>query len=245
MQEQLDEPIERYCKYFSKQIDLVNAVSGEASDLFRKILFCSILDALSRSIYPRKRPGDRFRSLVKRFGNWADHDRVSLPHLARLLQLIPDPEFEKLRKFALDKLTKRQASWNNVKLDNDPQKNEVLKYWPKIDEYKKPLENINLESLTHIHLLYSHRNFLVHELRTPGYGVEEMNDDGEPFYHDLSTFSHIDAPPLETIELVYPVKFFEKLCLTVLNRLQVYLKENQLNPYDSSKFGSYWIEGLN
>jgi hypothetical protein len=72
-----------------------------------------------------------------------------------------------------------------------------------------------------------------------------MDGDDEPFYHDMSTIADDGEPDLETIGLVYPVKFFEQLCITVLDGLKAYLKENQLNPYDSYRFGSYWIEGLN
>ncbi len=243
MDEQLNEAIDRYCRHFSKQINMVNAVSGESADLFKKILFCSVLDALSRSIYPQKAPRDRFTSLVKRFGRWSHHDRVSLPHLARLLQLIPDPSFEKLRKISLERLASWLPLWNDVKLDQDPKYDEFSKYWPKSDENRMPIQKICLASLTHIQLLYSHRNSLVHELRTPGNGIEMGTD--EPFYHDMSTFSHAGEPPLETIELVYPVKFFEHLCNTVLDELKQYLGENHLNPFNSYRFGSYWIEELN
>ena len=244
MKNQLDEAIDRYCNFFTKQVDRVNAVSGESADLFKKILFCSVLDALSRSIYPRKKPWDRFTSLVKKFSKWSHQDRVSLPHLGRLLELTPDPAFENLRKFTLEKLAQWKAPWNTITLDQDPLFSEIVKHWPKGEEFKAPLGNIRLESLMHLHLLYSHRNSLFHELRTPGYGIE-MDDDNEPFYHDMSTIADNGEPDLETIELVYPVKFFEQLCITVLGGLKVHLKENQLNPYDSYKFGSYWIEGLN
>lgn len=244
MKGQLDEAISRYCTHFSSQIARVNAVSGESGDLFKKILFCSVLDALSRSIYPRKEPRDRFTSLVRRFGRWSHQDRVSLPHLGRLLELTPDPVFEKLRKFTFERLAQWKAPWNAITLDQDPAFTEIAKHWPKGEEYKAPMEKIRLESLTHLQLLYSHRNSLVHELRTPGYGIE-MDGDNEPFYHDMSTFAVDGEPDLETIELVYPVKFFEQLCITVLDGLKIYFMENQLNPYDSYKFGSYWIEGLN
>jgi hypothetical protein len=244
MNDELDDAIGRYCSHFIEQIGRINAVSGESANLFKKILFCSVLDALSRSIYPRKEPRDRFTSIVRRFGKWAHQDRVSLPHLGRLLALTPDPEFENIRKFTFDKLEQWKAPWDKIKLDQDPIYNEVAKHWPKGEEYKKPMEKVRLESLTHLQLLYSHRNFLVHELRIPGYGIELMGDD-EPFYHDLTTIADGGEPDLETIELVYPVNFFEKLCKIVLDELKVYFKENQLNPHDSYRYGSYWIEGLN
>ncbi len=244
MSEQDDQAINRYCEHFLKQIGQIQAFSGESAALFKKTLFCSLLDALSRSVHPRKEPRDRFTSLVRRFGRWSHQDRVSLPHLVRLLQLTPDPAFEKLRKFALQKLAQWRAPWDVISLDQDPLIDEVSKYWPRNEEYKMPIERVRLDSLTHLQLLYSHRNSLFHELRSPGYGMD-FGEKDEPYYHDMSTVSSMNDPPIETSELVYPVKFFEQLCSTVLSEVKAYLTENQLNPYDYYKFGSYWIEGLN
>jgi hypothetical protein len=244
MSERVEEAVHRYCEHISKQIARIQAISGESADLFKKVLFCSVLDVLSRSIYPRKKPRDRFTSLVRRFGRWSHQDRVSLPHLARVLQLCPDPAFEKLRAFSNQKLATWKAPWGSIKLDQDPTEDDVSAHWPRNNEYKVPIEGVRIKSLTHLQLLYSHRNSLVHELRSPGYGMD-LGDETEPFYHDMSTISSSDEPPIETIELVYPVKFFEQLCSSVLTELRKYLLTNELNPYDYYRFGSYWIEGLN
>jgi len=244
MDEQVDEGINRYYEYFTGQITQIQSISGESSGLYKKILFCSFLDALSRSAYPRKRPGDRFTSLIRRFGQWTHQDRVSLPHLVRLLQLAPDPAFENLRKFALERITAWKAPWNGIKLDHDPHRDEIEKLWPSAKEHKIPIGGVSLLLLTHLQLLYSHRNFLVHEYRHPGHDFDMPGED-EPYYHDMETLDSENEPPIETIELVYPVKFFEKLSVTVLSGLKEYFKENHLNPFDYYKFGSYWIEELN
>jgi hypothetical protein len=46
-------------------------------------------------------------------------------------------------------------------------------------------------------------------------------------------------------KLVYPLRFFYKLCETGLTKLKEYLNDNQLNPYEYFVFGKYWIEDLN
>ena len=244
MDEEICDAINRYCEHFSSQVQRIQSISGDSSDLFKRALFCSLLDALSRSVYPRKQPRDRFTSLVRRFGQWAHQDRVSLPHIVRLLQLTPDPVFEDLRKFSLEKIDQWKDSWGEIGLEQDPTCDEVSKYWPRNEEYRTPIKGIRLELLTHLQLLYSHRNFLFHEMRSPGYGIDTKEHD-EPYYHELSAISNRDEPPIETIELVYPVKFFNRLCDNVLNGLKGYFKENQLNPFDYYDFGSYWIEELN
>lgn len=239
----IDEEISRYCCHFTRQIELIKALSGESASLFQKALFCSLLDALSCSAYPNKRPRDRFTSLVRKFGRWSNQDRISLPHLARVLQLTSDPAFSELRKYSIDKLSAWEATWGSIKLDQDPKLDEVLEHCPNIDLSTK-INEVEIKFLTHLHLLYSHRNSLVHELRSPGKGMESGKEH-EPFYHDLSTITSSSEPSIETIELVYPVLFFEQMCTTVLSGLKEYLKANELNPFDCYDFGSYWLGNLN
>lgn len=244
MNEKLNENIDRFIDHFSKQVNRISSISCEDSETFKKSLFCSLIDALSRSIYPKKHPRDRFVSLINRFSMWAHRDYVSLTHLVRLLQLVPDPAFERLRRYATQKIEDWPNSWELIYLDKDPPRCEVDQHWPSIKEYKTPIQNVTIESLTHRELLYTYRNSLVHELRSPGYGME-FGDENEPFYHELSNIDGAGTPQVETIELVYPVAFFEKISSNILQHLSEYLKVNQLNPYDYYNFGTYWIEGLN
>ena len=134
------------------------------------------------------------------------------------------------------------GSWGEIGLSQDLNPQEVNERWPKGRE--QVLGGVPLEHLQHCHLLYAYRNALVHELRPPGYGME-YGDEEEPYYHELSTIESEHEPAVETIELVYPVPFFRKLCLSVLSKLEDYLRRNRLNPYDYYKFGTYWIDALN
>lgn len=242
MSEHIDEEISRYCCHFTKQIKLIKALSGESASLFQKALFCSLLDALSRSAITCKNNKERFTYLVEEFGQWSNQDRVSLPHLARVLQIAPDPAFSELREYSTDKLSAWKATWGSIKLDQDPKLDEVLKHCPNKDPSAE-INGVQIKFLTHLHLLYSHRNSLIHELRSPGKGMES-EEEHEPFYHDLSTITSFSEPSIETIELVYPVLFFEQMCTTVLTGLKEYLKANELNPFDCYDFGSYWLDKL-
>ena len=68
----------------------------------------------------------------------------------------------------------------------------------------------------------------------------------EPFY---ISFSHLsigeDEEAKETWELVYPVLFLKRLVDTCMNKMEKYLIENNINPYMSYTFGTYWIDELN
>jgi len=245
MNKDKNEAIDRYCTYFSTQIERISNLDGDSSRLYKKILYCSVIDALSRSVCPKKKPRERFTTLVRDFGRWSSHDRVSLPHVARLLDIIPpDPTFANLREFTRQRLACWKAPWGTITLEQDPQYVDIATYWPDDVELEVPLKKITLKSLTHLQLLYSHRNSLFHELREPGYGIE-MDDDDEPYYHDLKTVSDPNVPDLESMELVYPVRFFQQLCLTLLKGLRKHFQREGFDPYGSYRFGSYWMEDLN
>jgi hypothetical protein len=133
-----------------------------------------------------------------------------------------------------------------VSINQDPFPNVFDADWPKKNDLRAPLEGVTLERLTHYHLFWAYRNGLVHELRPLGYGVDSGHYDF-PHYHELTTFSYGDRdnPGTLTIELVYPDVFLLNLCRNALNNLQAYLIRNRLNPYDSYRFGTYWISELN
>lgn len=237
--------IKRFISHFTKEIGQIKEISGPSIETFRKTLYVSLIDAVSRSVYVRKKGNrDRFVSLIRNFSNWETKERVSLPHLIRLLELNPDPVFEPVREKAFELFSTWQASWGNIPLTHDPEFKEIDKLWPKDKEYRMPIEGISLESLTHTHLLYAYRNTLVHELRTSGYGME-LEEDKKPFYHDLDSYDSSEGPPSVTIELVYPTQFFHNLSLSIISNLEEYLIRNDINPYDSYKFGTYWIQELN
>jgi hypothetical protein len=73
----------------------------------------------------------------------------------------------------------------------------------------------------------------------------EFGNDTEPFYHHLSTLEDGNIAIESTVELVYPRRFLRRLCDTALVQLKQYFLTNELNPYDSFVFGTYWIRELN
>ncbi len=231
--------IERFVGFFKRQLEVIDSAQfAEKGNLYKKALLVNVIDALSKTVYPRKGNRDRFVSFIRHFGEWRDCERISLPHLVRLLEKVPDTDFSELRKFALS----RFAEWPDgevIYLDKDPDYSEVYKLWPKDKEYTKPLENVQLDSLRHVHLLYSYRNSLIHEMRKPGYGMEFPNDDA-PFYGSM-----LHDENKNTWELAYPLKFFQAVCELTLASLRSYYSENGINPYDYYAFGTYWIEDLN
>ena len=237
---EIQKQIERFILYFQNKYEIVKETKFKENDeLFKKILYIGIIDGLSKTIYPKKGNRERFVSFLENISDWKHCDRISLPHLVRLLDFTPEPEYSKLRKFAFS----AYGQWPPGKvigLDTEPKYGEVKKYWPKGQANNECIKGVKLEALKHVHLFYTYRNSLIHELRNLGYGIEELSLEKEPSYHSMTMEDGKD-----TWQLVYPLGFFENICETCLQKLKEYLIFNTINPYNSFNFGSYWIEELN
>ena len=233
------EDSEKFIGFFKRQVEVIDSAKfAEKGNLYKKVLLVCVIDALSKTIYPRKGNRERFVSFIRYFAQWENCEKISLPHLVRLLEKNTNTDFSELRKFALTSF----AEWGDgevIYLDKDPDYSKIQILWQREKEYTKPFENVQLDSLRHVHLLYTYRNSLIHEMRKLGYGME-FPDDDEPFYSSM-----LDTENSNKWELVYPFRFFLAVCYLALAGLETYYSENRINPYDYFTFGTYWIEDLN
>lgn len=239
--EALEEGVDRFLGFFRDLLkEIQNLESAKSTALFRKTLYSSLLDALTRTTalaHPKKSNRERIVDFVSIFCGWPEWGKISLPHLIRLLEKVPDPAFSNLREYAFS----IYDQWDEgavIRLDRDPDFQTIKEIWPK--EIPKPLEDIQIEFLQHANLLYRYRNSLVHELREPGYGME-FTTDTEPFYHSMTNSDTKE----KTWELVYPLGFYEKLCENAIDKLKDYYLKDRIDPYSCYVFGTYWIEELN
>lgn len=245
MMQNTEKEVDRFISHFQNQLEQISKLNTSSKELYKKLLYVSAIDAVSRSVYPRRGNRDRFVSFIKRFSNWSNGNRISMTHLFELLQRNPDTAFDKLRTWVFQELKTWSVHASSLsKLEIDPTYEEVKKQWPNTKEHRTPIEGVALESLQHYQLLYSYRNSLVHELRIPGYGME-FDEDLEPFYHKVSDVNENNKIITKSIELVYPSGFFNNLLKESLENYSIYMKANNLNPYDYYSFGTYWINELN
>ncbi len=214
---ELEVSVERFLSFFrNRRQEIRDLNCGESIALFRKVLYSSVLDALSRTTsHPKKGNRERITEFMRIFCNWPNCEKISLPHLMRLLEKVPDPAFSDLRQYAFF-LLDQWGEGEIIFLDRDPDFQDVKKHWPK--DIQKPLEDIQIEFLQHVNLFYRYRNSLVHELREPGYGME-FKGDPEPFYHSMTE----TESKSETWELVYPLQFYDRLCEAAINNLTITL----------------------
>jgi len=229
---EINDTIATFCGWFKQNLDKIGDVDER---LFKKILYVSWLDALAKSVYPKKGNPKRFTGFVQKFCDWPERDKVSLLHLHQYLHLNPDPEFETLRI----KINQQYNGWrasDKISISNDPDFATIAAKWP------KGADQALIHNMKHLKLFYRYRNALVHELKPPGYALqspEEYND--KPFYYPLPSESSEEI----IWNLAYPVKFFHRLCDTSLFKLKEYLVDNQIDPNNSYTFGPFWLDYLN
>lgn len=236
---ELEQDIERFLQFFRNRLNEIRAIDcGQSTGLFRKILYSGLLDALSKTTaHPKKGNRERIVAFVRNFCDWPTCEKITLPHLVRLLEKVPDPEFSDIRQYAFS-LLDQWGEGEVIYINKDPDLQDIKKYWPK--DIPKPLEDIQIDFLQHVNLFYRYRNSLVHELRKPGYGME-FTGDIDPFYHSMTD----SDTKQKSWELAYPMKFYDNLCESAINNLKEYYLKDRIDPYSCYTFGTYWIEELN
>jgi hypothetical protein len=242
----LTERVEQFVAHIRSHLTEVESLKCKHEKLYRGLVYVALLDSLGRAVMPhRSSQHERFVAFVQRFCRWGDGDRVSVPHLLQLLRRNPDPAFESLRTWTSTKFKgMKLLSGQITPISDDPTFDDVKRVWPISKEHRTPIEGVSLESLQHYELLYAYRNSLVHELRELGYGMDFIGDDDTtPYYHSMHTDE--GGALVETAELVYPAGFLRNLCVTGIDELRDYFLRNELDPYASFAFGSYWLRQLN
>jgi len=235
--EDIEISIHNFVDYFSCEIEKINdlfvTIKGQIDHsgshiLYQKILYCIILDALSRAAYPEiSGTRERFIKLIEEFSEWKYFNRVSW------FQLMLDLEARKIFNGKLYAECKRHVnSWaagRIIRPDCDDLHDDVLNLATK--EQREIVCNN-----TYSALLWKYRNTLVHEFREPGYGIETGDDGPEPYYHSMTTAGATKT----SWELVFPVALFRNLCEQGLGNLAERLRETKRSPHASFDYGSYW-----
>ena len=240
----MQDDITQYANYFERQIEDVKRLKlrGPASPeqcwelpLYRKILYVSMIDTLSKAAFPAMKTGHhkrvthrkRVTQFIDELSGWQDKDRVSVPQLLLRLNKAGQTSGSLYRKMqsCLD-------SWvdGDIKrLSDDPLLQNVLAL-AHTEEEKTAVRAARCAGL-----FYTYRNALVHEFRKPGYGMDGLSDnETTPYYVSMSSGGQTSW------DLVFPNPFLEDLCRKCLSGLVNKLKAEQRNPYESYEFGSLW-----
>ena len=194
----------------------------QAHPIYRKILYLVQIDTLSRAAFSTriKRNKARVIKFLDECSNWSERDRVSTIQLKLSLE-----EKGKSSGPLFDLINNRIDSWSYGSLIK-PSKDLTL------DEVQSLACSDDLEIVDEVRyakLFYKYRNTLIHEFREPGKGMDLGTDSASPYYLGMDHQSTGES----SCELVFPVKFLERLCEGCINGLEKYLIENNQNPFDS------------
>lgn len=220
----LKEEIEDFISYFNQELQRIESLE---STLFSKILLFSVLDTISRPVYPNvESPKQKFQKFIGEFVKWDDSERVSIQQLYWKLienpKLITNPLCKELRQRLCELRRSRFGSFNYPIDEIDLPKSELLILAKVQDEEKL------ISKSTHLYLIYLYRNYLVHEYRKPGHGFE--TNSSKPYY---STFS-------SNLELIYPKEFLLNMAKDSIIKLHDHLKREDINPWNCYNFTSLW-----
>lgn len=246
MNKKTERNIQDYIRYFRDQVILIDdhCPKTVAGELHCRILYMALLDAISRTVFSQEPNRDRFVNFVSEFCGWVECNRVSLSHLYKLVGKKLEPQIAPLRDFAIRCITQWIPA-EKVTLSRDPDFAEVENLWPRDEVKLLSIDGVWPNWLTHVHLLYTYRNNLIHEFKIPGRHVELWSDD-EPYYAYLIEYQDESSSELKrTWELQYTAIFFRRLCETGLTSLEKYLIANEIDPFKSIDWGNYWIRELN
>jgi hypothetical protein len=221
----MSDEIKKFIERIGQQI---SEIEGLKNSLYRRIVYVSLYDALSKAGYPQVR-GNRQRVIqfIDTCSGWQDRDRVSSQQLLLELQ---DKGRERGRLYEF--VQNRVIQWvptTVITSKDDPWFHEVVLV---ADQAEAAL----VKRMRYKDLFYTYRNKLVHEFSQPGIGTDLFDEFSEPYYHSIKNQNWRRLP----WQLVFPVAFFHRLCQDSLAGLEVHLSKNNINPFQSFELGSKW-----
>ena len=235
----IEERINQLTEFFHDQfkeirrLNLPEPNNGQI-DIYQKTLLIAVIDCLAsirfdKSNYPYlfNQNRIRFTRFVKEYGNWPCGNRVSTPFLVSRLEGkgLNGPLHDKVRAH-LDKFDPTAGfSVSIEKMDFLP---EELRPLSTLESEEKIIEDVQ-----HLSLLYRYRNHLVHEYRTPGYGMEV-------FAKGLNTACYHGYLNDKHFYLVYPTVLFENIVMAAIDGIEKYLIDNRVDPYNRVGDTSRW-----
>lgn len=236
--------IERFYNYFKGAIESVAKIGTKEqpySRHWKEIAYVVLLDSFSKFAYPQENGNRiRFTQFIKEFTNWEHQNRVSLPHVVRLLDQSNDSQFNEVKSWSIAQLGKWTKGWT-IYLDSDPCIEDLLARWPKAADHKEKGQ-ISPEWLTHSALLYRRRNALVHEFTILGHAINFLTVH-MPYYVSETVFPDNDRI-WERWSLGYPSTFLENLCVEGLDNLVAYFQSSNIDPQEMFSMDTYWIDTL-
>lgn len=218
-------------KFLYRVLENSKENNGEYKFLSDNAISFLVIDTLSKAVGGTGSNSDRVQNFVKKYGNWSDCERVSLPHISRLIELIPNAFTSALKSIVDEKM--RSWSINAVwTIEKDPMISEFQNFWPA--NLPKEYKYFKIERFQHISLLYRFRNDLIHELKDHGQGHIDLK---KPYYHKVGFNGYF--------RLYYSPVFIRNLALNCLNSSKKYFDEKRSDQHEFFSYGDFMYPELN
>lgn len=226
----LKDDVDLIFNYFEKvRSSIVNAQFSECDEISKSILLCSLMDTLSRCVYPKLPNRERYVCFVDDFSGWDNKNKISLVQLHYFLKNEEDKIYEPIKSYVAGKVSRMRRG---------------TIYKTSFDEYLHDLKYLKviesqIQKFNYANLFYKFRNYLVHEFRTPGFG-SNFSKSRDIHYYSLTQIS--DKPVTTTWELVFPAIYLSNIVKNSIDNLRNYCMEVKYNPYDSFEFKTQWLD---
>lgn len=225
----MEDSLNTFFSHFEELHETVKNIFCKDNREIKSILLCSIIDAISKCVYPKLPNHDKFVFFIEDFSGWEHRDRISLIQLLYYLEDKNDIKYEPLKSFVMDQI-------------GNLSKGTIIQ--PTFDKclhelnYLKVIED-EIRKFSYAELLYKYRNAVVHEFKIPGHGMELFSDE-DIFYHSMTHFDEAKEIEEETWELVFPTKYISQLVEHSIEHLKKYCQENEIDPFQYYYFGKLW-----
>lgn len=237
--------MEYFINYFEVQFNEADSLKADLKD-FKKILYFTIIDALSKSIFPSEGNRERIIKFLENIVSWEEGQLFSLPHLYEYFKYLLEPQFSEIKDFINKKYNHMKHGWVYTVPEIDISISELKKFdRPPIVVLFDKKYNGSLFQFQHLNLFYKYRNSLIHEMKPLGIDNKRVLRQDIPHY-----LSWIDNPSDknssgEYWHLSYPETFLRNICLKAINQTKEYLVKNGIDPFSETNKGYFWIEKLN
>ncbi|MEW5567685.1 hypothetical protein [Rossellomorea marisflavi] len=237
----LQENIDSYIEVMKEIQSSINDLQGEKFLVnHKKTLLLSLVETISKGTYGdiHRNNFDRFQNFIMEFCEWKEANKVSLQQLALLLDNTQDHEYQRLKKHVSMKIQKYPIA-SAVPFKYDSTLEEIKAVMPK---GITAINGVDINSFTHVNLLWKYRNSLVHEARSLG-GTELFDHVDFPHYTHYTMLERDGK--WEVWKITYPIQFFNDLIEKALVNVREKLVEIKRNPRSNYDFGELWIKPRN
>ena len=217
----------------------ISAAQNDAESLekpfFTRIILISLLDALSRCAHPSTRGNRaRFVTLIDDYAQWGLSSTYSLRQLALRLADASNPSAYPGHQALSQDIQSRMQSWPAPGAivfpgDVDPSATDIGALLSK--QLMQFIEPVRYPSL-----LWKLRNFVIHEVRHPGEGVDFQLGIPSPYYHHLT---HADGIA-QTWELYFPNELISHLLTSCASNLSARLTRDDIDPWLAFPYTVKW-----